>query len=196
MTTLSLSKYFIVLATILSFGSATAFAYFDPGLQRWINRDPIEENGFESIRNCDPSQKRLLYYIADIQISRNMYAYVNDNPISLTDYLGLASGYLPTHKLPPYDPSNPEKPSKRRVCRLLVGYKPASILNPGTIKCWRCIYQCEGEQIGNGGTHITRYLIGGCPGIFGFVPGFDDPIDCEGAIKNCPPRGIPPHELE
>ncbi len=55
MKILYLSKFIIILLTMLSFSSATAFAYYDPGLQRWINRDPIGEkadcNLYEHVAN-------------------------------------------------------------------------------------------------------------------------------------------------
>ncbi len=66
MKTLSMSKYFIVLATILSFSSATAFAFYDPGLQRWINRDPVGENG-----------------------GINLSAFIGNNPRNTLDPFGL-----------------------------------------------------------------------------------------------------------
>jgi RHS repeat-associated protein len=42
------------------------FRYYEPNLQRWLNRDPIEEAG-----------------------GKNLFAFVNGNPISLIDPLGL-----------------------------------------------------------------------------------------------------------
>ena len=37
---------FLTLLAVLS-GPHLASAYYDPGVQRWINRDPLEEPGFE-----------------------------------------------------------------------------------------------------------------------------------------------------
>jgi RHS repeat-associated protein len=45
---------------------ACGFRYYDPHLQRWVNRDPIEEHG-----------------------ALNLYAVVGNNPNELADRLGL-----------------------------------------------------------------------------------------------------------
>ena len=45
------------------------FRFYDPGLQRWLNRDPIGERG-----------------------GLNLYAYIGNNPINHYDPLGLAIG--------------------------------------------------------------------------------------------------------
>jgi RHS repeat-associated protein len=56
--------------------------YYDPNLQRWPNRDPIEENG-----------------------GVNLYAFVNNQPVNAADICGLA--YIP---LPNYNPPDAGKP--------------------------------------------------------------------------------------
>jgi hypothetical protein len=55
----------LLLVLLLSFQTASAF--YDPGLQRWINRDPIEESG-----------------------GINLHEFLGENPICLTDPLGLS----------------------------------------------------------------------------------------------------------
>ncbi len=44
------------------------YRFYDPNLQRWLNRDPIEELG-----------------------GLNLYTFASDNPISRVDYFGLAA---------------------------------------------------------------------------------------------------------
>ncbi len=47
-------------------GLANASAFYDPGAQRWLNRDPIGERG-----------------------GAYLYAYVGNNPVSVVDLFGL-----------------------------------------------------------------------------------------------------------
>lgn len=55
-----------VLVAALLFSVGTASAYYDPAMQRWLNRDPIGENG-----------------------GINLYCHVGDNPVNRVDPLGL-----------------------------------------------------------------------------------------------------------
>jgi RHS repeat-associated protein len=75
-----LPKTIPVLVALLFVPAAPALAYYDPGAQRWINRDPLGEKGFESLRAGSGS------IIAGDQ---NRYRLVGNNPICLMDYLGL-----------------------------------------------------------------------------------------------------------
>jgi uncharacterized protein RhaS with RHS repeats len=56
---------FLTLLAVLS-GPHLASAYYDPGVQRWINRDPVQEWG-----------------------GPNVYTYVGNDPINYVDPLGL-----------------------------------------------------------------------------------------------------------
>jgi RHS repeat-associated protein len=60
----------------------TASAYYDPGVQRWINRDPLPERGFETRRFRGGLMA--LGLKAD-----NEYACCRNNPINYGDPLGL-----------------------------------------------------------------------------------------------------------
>lgn len=69
------------------------YRWYDPNLQRWINRDPLEESG-----------------------GLNLYRLVGNNPLSFTDLFGLAYGnpIPPCFPYPaclnlPKPPSNPGK---------------------------------------------------------------------------------------
>lgn len=58
------------------------YRYYEPNLQRWINRDPIQEKG-----------------------GRNLYEFVADSPVTVYDSFGLVSPVDPWPPSPP--PSNP-----------------------------------------------------------------------------------------
>jgi hypothetical protein len=53
----------------LLFTALPSWAFYSPTTGRWLNRDPIEEQG-----------------------GNNLYAFVNGDPIALIDYLGTATG--------------------------------------------------------------------------------------------------------
>jgi RHS repeat-associated protein len=57
-----------------------ANAFYDPGLQRWINRDPLGEAGFETTR-----QKRARI-IGD---GPNLYSFAHNSPANSKDSFGL-----------------------------------------------------------------------------------------------------------
>ncbi len=59
------------------------YRWYAPNLQRWLNRDPIGETGFETIRNP------VVHEYAD---GPNLYTFVLNDPFDKVDYLGLASG--------------------------------------------------------------------------------------------------------
>src|SRR5664280_1804475 len=62
---------FLILLAVLS-APHLASAYYDPGVQRWINRDPIQELG-----------------------GRNLYAFVKNTPIKRFDVWGLSPPKAP-----------------------------------------------------------------------------------------------------
>ena len=55
----------LILAILLA-SLTTASAFYDPGLQRWLNRDPVEERG-----------------------GTNLFAFAFNNPVNIADLLGL-----------------------------------------------------------------------------------------------------------
>jgi hypothetical protein len=57
-----------VVVVVFCCASITASAYYDPGMQRWLNRDPIEEYG-----------------------ELNLYLVENNNPLQYFDPYGLAT---------------------------------------------------------------------------------------------------------
>jgi len=46
-----------VLSAALFFSVGNASAYYDPGLQRWLNRDPYEEIGFVTLARLHTIQR-------------------------------------------------------------------------------------------------------------------------------------------
>src|SRR5205823_3078293 len=63
------------------------FRFYDPNLQRWLNRDPIGERG-----------------------GINLYAFVGNSPINRRDPLGLAYGNPISGPSGPVGPSDPYSP--------------------------------------------------------------------------------------
>jgi len=54
-------------------------AFYDPQLQRWVNRDPLGERGFEVLRRSSIVSKR----------GSNLYTALNNNPLNAIDAFGL-----------------------------------------------------------------------------------------------------------
>jgi RHS repeat-associated protein len=74
------------------------YRYYDPNLQRWPNRDPLGENGFEAIRDFLPVGFRFLD--KPVEISRdgpdryqteNRYVFIKNSPLNFTDPYGLSA---------------------------------------------------------------------------------------------------------
>lgn len=63
------------------------YRFYAPNLQRWLNRDPLGEPGFETLRRKQPS------ILGD---GPNRYLFVRNNPVSKVDYLGLSN--TPLHR--------------------------------------------------------------------------------------------------
>ena|SRR5436190_20523857 len=76
--------------------SETASAFYHPQMQRWINRDPLMELGFESIK---------IHRFAESPVTTmsgaNVYEFVDNNPMFEVDPLGLQIIILPPFPIPP-----------------------------------------------------------------------------------------------
>lgn len=57
----------------------TAAGFYDPSLQRWINRDPLGESGFEQVGAKNSNDRT----------SPNAYLFVYNDPLDLVDPRGL-----------------------------------------------------------------------------------------------------------
>src|SRR2546422_9847928 len=60
------------------------YRFYDPNLQRWINRDPVNELGHRLLRR-DLSTGSVPHRTEE----ENLYAFVHDDPIDVVDALGL-----------------------------------------------------------------------------------------------------------
>ena len=82
----------------------TANAYYDPGTQRWLNRDPVEEIGFDQMRGiathlfkkalfetllADPSITPSLFFVTRSDDYNNVYLFIQNSPIGYVDLFGL-----------------------------------------------------------------------------------------------------------
>jgi hypothetical protein len=67
------------------------YRFYDPNSQRWLNRDPIAEFGFEMnrLRRAELVQA---VEILERSGNNNLYAFVRNRPIGAFDALGLAPG--------------------------------------------------------------------------------------------------------
>jgi RHS repeat-associated protein len=67
------------------------YRYYDPNLQRWPNRDPLGEFGFEALRLR--TDKFLTYFKSFPMVGGiNLYGFVSNDPINQEDILGLSTG--------------------------------------------------------------------------------------------------------
>jgi RHS repeat-associated protein len=67
------------------------YRFYDPGTQRWINRDPLGEKGLEAIRRSAVN----LNLPSEAVEGPNLYAYVGNSPTSRTDPKGLFESQWP-----------------------------------------------------------------------------------------------------
>jgi len=67
------------------------YRYYDPNLQRWLNRDPIGEHGFESVRNIIALRNWRVLQDVPLREDPNYYLFDGNSPVIKWDYLGLYS---------------------------------------------------------------------------------------------------------
>jgi RHS repeat-associated protein len=66
------------------------YRFYNPNLQRWLNRDPLGEPGFEVMQRAAPYRAHSLVQGPAERIEGpNLYEYVRNNPIQYVDPLGL-----------------------------------------------------------------------------------------------------------
>jgi hypothetical protein len=132
-----LITFLLPLLLFLLCGQA-ALAYYDPGVQRWINRDPLGAPGFHVIRRVAEGKTRpgRLTVGAELIAGPNLYWFVGNRPINVTDPLGL-QGYGnpvsgpngPVGPSSPYVPGGPYYPN---------GY----LYNPPPTPIADCVNRC------------------------------------------------------
>jgi hypothetical protein len=65
------------------------YRYYDANLQRWPNRDPVDEPGFEVLTFSSSSVLRAIAVLERME-NNNLYAFVHNQAIGNYDPLGLA----------------------------------------------------------------------------------------------------------
>ncbi len=81
------------------------YRYYNPSTGRWISRDPIEEQGFDSLQMVDAFGGTSI---------PNLYNFVANDPLSSIDLFGLRIGdKTGEHAIPPY---NPPQVGKKCCC--------------------------------------------------------------------------------
>jgi RHS repeat-associated protein len=66
------------------------YRLYDPTFQRWLNRDPIRERGFESFRHIVSVRTRTFMPPSESLDGANLYEFVANDSISEADTLGLS----------------------------------------------------------------------------------------------------------
>jgi RHS repeat-associated protein len=64
------------------------YRYYSPELGRWPNRDPLGDFSFREVQKRLHSTSPSLFYGSDASL-RNLYAFVDNNPVGAIDILGL-----------------------------------------------------------------------------------------------------------
>jgi RHS repeat-associated protein len=65
------------------------YRYYDPNLQRWPNKDPLGEPGFEVVRHYTTDVFRYIAFLLELG-QFNLYEFVQNDPVLDYDALGLA----------------------------------------------------------------------------------------------------------
>ena len=135
-------------ALTLIAATQTSLAMYDPSLQRWINRDPIEEEGFQILQKVGSdgtisengvklfqSAVEGLLLAPDLNTStsgENLYTSIRNNSINHIDFFGLAD--CPCASAPPLPANSP-------VCD-----KYGDEKYPGTACSLKCFCKCAGDS--------------------------------------------------
>ena len=71
----------------------TAHAYYDPGVQRWISRDPFHETGHRRVRGADTEGIAIWNgtFVSEALIEPTPYLFVQNSPLLQVDSYGLIS---------------------------------------------------------------------------------------------------------
>jgi RHS repeat-associated protein len=87
------------------------YRYYDPNLQRWVNRDPFLDEGFGAVQMGFYLEQVLFRYIKPNRflVDQNLYDFVGNDPADEYDYLGLRPGGGPYGPRPSGPPGTPPK---------------------------------------------------------------------------------------
>jgi hypothetical protein len=90
------------------------YRFYDPNLQRWLNEDPVQDEGFEAIK-WGIYLKALQFYYPEpeqFQDDQDLYEFILNDPVDNFDILGLAAG----GRRPPSPPPGPPPPPSPPPC--------------------------------------------------------------------------------
>jgi hypothetical protein len=166
----------LLLAALFTIGfQYTARAHYHPGLQRWINRDPLREPGFEVLRwNAPPQETRELPQMLRGTLERphsqrssgsvrwggdDLFIFVQNEPLSYVDAFGLSR--CPCTMAAPVPDTSPQCDN----------YGGATY--PGTAISLRCFCTCAGNS-------AWSQQVRGC-----LACAFGDHMDTVAAHKMC-----------
>lgn len=84
---------------------------FDHFSHIWLNRDPIDEKGFEMLADALPLRLKSLRNLREISEQRSLYQFVDNSPVNQVDLVGLWHwGWPPWGPKPPPPPPAPKPP--------------------------------------------------------------------------------------
>jgi RHS repeat-associated protein len=125
-----------LMVLVLLGGLRTATAYYDPGAQRWVNRDPLGESGFEAIRRRSPIL---------VTEGSNPYQFVHQNPVNRNDMWGLVSNQNPTPEPTPC--GKPKLPTYPQL-------SPNCAKDPDVALSYKKLQECRSDS-GDGNAECT-----------------------------------------
>jgi len=135
------------------------YRFYDPNLQRWLNRDPLGELGFNVLQRAGVGAA------AKWDGDPNLYDFVANNPKNSFDPFGLWQwGWPPWGNPPPPQPGNP--PTLDVLTQLLKGIKDA----------WDQAQ--HGKCPKNPCLSVSSVVAGICQCLFNAMPNVDSMADC------------------
>lgn len=122
------------------------YRYYDPNLQRWPNRDPLGELGFESGRHrMALSSRHLPLRSSELLESPNLYEFVGNDPVDEADIDGRQCFIPPIVILPTSPHPHPTTP-----CTGIGNTPPADRDDNWVTKCMLCCdYICSTPGVSN-----------------------------------------------
>lgn len=149
-------------------GGPVAWGYYDPAVQRWINRDPIAEPGFNAVALRGPSRPT-------VQGSEgaNLFLFVRNAPVDYGDARGLLCCFTVTG------------------CTLVPGAPVTTgVVVPGCLWVAYCTYSCTVAALVTGPCPPAIVRGAPCTIVHGFYrPGLSPPptFPCPGAVTRLVP---------
>jgi RHS repeat-associated protein len=108
------------------------YRFYDPNLQRWPNRDPLGELGFETIRNVVPMRLRYFMVSGEFFEGANLYEFVKNGPSMRIDAYGLFD--IPGGGLS-IPPNFPDPDLNNAISRYFNACGPKGCQDPQEVDC-------------------------------------------------------------